>query len=271
MFLARKGAFMPYNFGALKLALFLALLLVTSGVSGSLKAEENSKSKDLRETALRELSPSAATEEKAEALQSPSFIKVKSPELVQDEGSKSWSVGIGIESLRPQGQLEIQGLSNIILEELEAKPALLTHLNWNFLKGDKVASALAAELSWSQHRYQITLPSNSSLQNTQLNLFRASLSNQWLYSLNDWVQITDLDLSLGLQASFGRVFQIQSSSSTSLLNKSLNYYFWQWGPALEAELVDSFLFRAALTRRLPTERESFQRSWNALFSVGFYL
>jgi hypothetical protein len=229
---------------------------------------------DLRKQATTELSlPVKKAQTPAAPVETP-YLQSALPAELRDPGRPRWTLEVGLENQKPQGEISVSSLGDLQLDTFASRPALVATLGWWFSEnlrstvGTKWKSGLAAQIGWSQHRYSLDLPGRSSASAARLEVLRPQLALMLEYlvaSAPTW----NTEFWLGVEGAGGRLLQSQTSPQSDLLNVSLNKSYWELGSGLRAVFASNFLVNLQYRQRRYTRQKG--ASQHAVVAVGIAL
>ena len=251
-----KNGRLELCFPAFSLIVLLALFLTSERVFA-----------DLRETAELELNtPPKSSEQrstKSNISTSDSYMIARPQTLNTTVPSAKWTFLVGVENLSPQGSVKSAGLSDFSFNNFEDKAAVLGRLNlWTYFK--KTNLSIFAEFSWQHRNYDLKLPGILKPQSAELDVIRTQLGVLSLFKVKHFAR-QNIKISAGLSGAYGKLFQLQSSRNSTLLNVSNNLVFWEFGPHIETNIAQRFFVDLSFKYRTGN---NYERTLHGLLAAG---
>ena len=183
------------------------------------------------------------------------YLQSVLPADLRENGRPQWTLEIGLENQKPQGELAVSSLSALDLNAFESRSALNTTLSWWMGElaaralGPRWRGALAVQMGWSRHSYGLELPGRRNELPMRLQVLRPQLGGMLEYlaaTRSDW----NTEFWLGASVAGGRLMQSQTSQDSDLLNVSLNQNYWELGTEVRSVIAGTYIVNLQYRNRI---------------------
>lgn len=177
------------------------------------------------------------------------------PADLRDSRRPQWTLELGVENQKPQGELVLSSLSAINLDSFDSRSALSTSLSWwmgdiaTTTLGPRWRGALAAQMAWSRHSYNLELPGPAADLPMRLQVIRPQLGGMLEY-LAGTKPSWNTEFWVGASAARGRLIQSQTSQESDLFNVTLDKDYWEVGTEVRSVISNTYVVNLQYRQRL---------------------